>query len=360
MRICLFTSSLNRGGAERVFVNLANHWQGLGHRVDFVVMSSAGGLLAELDESVNLVDLSQQKKRLPMRLAFIQSFARYLRENRPDQVFATLTYVTTTALWAAQIARYKGRVVVRQANSLSNQSNQSLLVRIWNWMGYHIAYRWADAILVNSKNSQAEIFEMLPELRSKVELIYNPVVVDQQELSPRDHVDVPVVLASGRFTAQKDYPTLLRACDLVRRQRAVKFLILGDGPDRTMMEDLIKELDLSDVVELVGYVSDTKSYYQQASVFVLSSKWEGFPNVLVEALAAGVPVVATDSKGASREITEPILPQNIVGVGDFVALAERIAATLELTSDPDRYRRYVRERFELPVIATQYLGGRDE
>lgn len=355
MRICLFMSSLHRGGAERVFVNLANHWLSLGHSVDFVVMSPEGGFREELLPAVNLIDLGAQRGSWPMRLDFIRLFAKYLRECKPDQVFATLTYVTITALWAAKLSGYQGKVVVRQANSLMNQSKQSLPVRLWNWVGYHVCYRWADAILVNSQNSEMEVKMILPRLKDKVRLIHNPVVVGQEELCRRDQAECPVVLASGRFSAQKDYCTLLRAYDLVRKQRAVRFLILGDGPDRPMMEDLIEELDISDVVELVGYVSDTKSYYQRASVFVLSSMWEGFPNVLVEALAAGVPVVATDSKGASREITEPILPQNVVAVGDFVALSERIIATLDMPSDPDRYRRYVRERFELPVIAKQYL-----
>jgi glycosyltransferase involved in cell wall biosynthesis len=338
-----------------VFVNLANHWLSLGHSVDFVVMSPEGGFREELLPAVNLIDLGAQRGRWPMRLDFIRLFAKYLRECKPDQVFATLTYVTITALWAAKVAGYQGRVVVRQANALVNQSKQPLPVRLWNWLGYRVCYRWADTILVNSKNSEQEVKTILPSLRSKVRLIHNPVVVEEQVVSTAALEPVPVVLASGRFARQKDYPTLLRAFEVVRRSRSAKLIILGDGPDRAQIEDLILELNLQDSVELAGNVSDTMQFYTRASVFVLSSRWEGFPNVLVEALAAGVPVVATDSRGASREIVEPLLPDNVVPVGDFAQFAERIVATLESGFSSEACREYVRSRFDLPVIARRYL-----
>lgn len=356
MRICLFTSSLNRGGAERVFVNLANYWVEQGHTVDFVVMSAAGGFRDSLSSEVNLLDLGVERGRLPMRLNIIRLFAAYLREYTPDQVFATLTYATISALWAKKLTGYQGRLVVRQANSIENQLNQSLPVRLWNWIGYHCCYRWADTILVNSRNSELEMLEMLPKLAAKVCLVHNPVIIckqlDRQEFKEK----VPIVLASGRFAIQKDYPTLLRAFKLVTLQLSARLVVLGDGPLRKEIESLIAELEIGESVELVGYVTNTKEYYSKASVFVLSSRWEGFPNVLVEALASGVPAVVTDGKGASREIVEPILEDNVVPVGDVNALAHRIVETLLMDSNGEAYRDYIRQRFDLPVIARQYLG----
>lgn len=356
MRICLFTSSLHQGGAERVFVNLANHWVSQGHTVDFAVMSPLGGFRESLSKGVNLVDLSKQRGKLPMRIDFVRLFARYLKNECPDQVFATLTYVTTTALWASKLAGYKGRVVVRQANSIRNQSKQSFSVRLWNWVGYHVCYRWADTIMVNSRNSESEMLEMLPALASKVRLVFNPVIVREQVDRLESEEVVPMVLASGRFAIQKDYPTLLRAFKLVIAQKSSRLVVLGDGPQRSEIEALIRELEIGGDVELAGYVNKTEDYYARASVFVLSSRWEGFPNVLVEALSAGVPTVTTDGKGASREIVEPILPGNVVPVGDVHALAHRIVETLSMKPKGEVYRDYVRQRFDLPVIAEQYLG----
>lgn len=355
MKICLFTTSLHQGGAERVFVNLANRWVAQGHVVDFVAMTPEGRFRDSLSSEVNLVDLGAGRSFLPMRIDFIRLFGCYLKQSRPDQVFATLTYVTITALWAAKLSGYQGRVVVRQANSLQNQSGQSLPVRLWNWVGYHLCYRWADTILVNSRNSESEMLELLPALRSKVCLVHNPVIVRSQ-VERNDTVEaVPIVLASGRFAPQKDYPTLLRAFQRVVAKRPARLVVLGDGPLRAELEALITELGIGEAVELVGYVSDPDSYYARARVFVLSSRWEGFPNVLAEALAAGVPAVATDGKGASREILEPILPENVVPVGDVEALAERIEATLLMKPDSEAYRNYVRECFGLSVIAKKYL-----
>lgn len=356
MKICLFTSSLNRGGAERVFVNLANHWLQQGHEVDFVVLSLEGGFREALQSGVRLVDLGERRTGLPARIDFIRAFVVYLKKEKPDQVFATLTYVTMTALWAKRLACYTGRVVVRQANSLTNQSEQSIPVKVWNWFGYHFCYRWADTILVNSRNSESEIMAMLPALKNKVRLIYNPVEVDGSMPRTSDQEPLPIVLASGRFAPQKDYPTLLRAFAKVRAQVGARLIILGDGPLRPEIESLISELKLNGSVELMGYVENTQDYYARARVFALASRWEGFPNVLVEALAAGVTAVVTDGKGASREILEPILPDNIVPVGDVAALAERIVASLKQTPESERYRDSIRERFDLPVIANQYLN----
>jgi len=354
MKICLFTSSLNRGGAERVFVNLANHWIGQGHSVDFVVMSATGGFLKELDSEVRLIDLAKQRGRLPARLDFIRLFAKYLRKEMPDKVFATLTYVTITALWAAWLTRFKGQLVVRQANSIANQSSQSFGVRIWNWLGYFVGYRRADIILVNSKNSGSEVAEHFPFLKEKIRLVHNPVVLPPKRVKLQDYVQ-PIILTSGRFAKQKDYPTLLRAFKLVREQVDARLIILGDGPERLNIEKDIMNLEIAEFVSLKGSVRDPETYYKQADVFVLTSLWEGFPNVLVEALSYGIPVVATDSLGASREIVEPISPSNIVPTHDSEAIADRILRTLSMSIDSEELRQYVMKRFSIGQIATEYL-----
>lgn len=337
-------------------MNLANYWVEQGYVIDFVVLSAEGGFRDSLSSEVNLLDLGAARGWLPMRLDFIRLFASYLQENSPDQVFATLTYTTITALWANKLAGYRGRLVVRQANSMENQANQPLPVRLWNWVGYHFCYCWADTILVNSRNSELEMLEMLPSLAAKLCLVHNPVIVCNQLVRRESEEAVPMVLASGRFATQKDYPTLLRAFKLVIAKKSARLVILGDGPQRNEIEALIAELGIGDCVELAGYVSNTEDYYARASVFVLSSRWEGFPNVLVEALSCGVPSVATDGKGASREIVEPILPDNVVPVGDVHALADRIVKTLSKEPNSEAYRDYIRQHFDLPVIAKQYLG----
>lgn len=354
MKICLFTTSLNRGGAERVFVNLANYWCTEGYEVDFVVLSKTGDLRDELEERVNLVDLNQYSPRLPARIAVIIGFAKYLISQKPDRVYATLTYVTLTALWARKLSSFKGRVIVRQANSLSNQSNQSLPVRLWNWFGYRVAYRWADIVLVNSKNSESEVAEILPSLKHKLRLIYNPVIVDQS-LPAKASKPQSLVVTAGRFARQKDYPTLLRAFKHVRESSDARLVVLGDGPLRGKIEADIEQLGLTECVDLKGSVKDPQRYYSEADVFVLTSLWEGFPNVLVEALACGTAVVATDAKGASREIVEPILPNNIVGIGDDEAIAERILEVLADLPDRQALSQYVDQRFSIKHIAEQYI-----
>lgn len=355
MRICLFTSSLKRGGAERVFVNLANFWVRSGIDVDFVVLTAEGGLKDELSKSVRLIDLSNKKCRIPLRIHFIRRFSNYLKHERPDKVFSTLTYVNITALWAKRISNYKGRMAVRQANSLYNQSEKGLAARIWNWIGYKVCFQWADAIIVNSKNSKIEVISINPALSPQIRLIYNPVEVLPKKKTCNSSSNLPLILASGRLSKQKDYPTLLRAFRRIRDAREARLIILGEGAERLAIEQLIKKMNLSPDVCLLGSVSNPFEYYYKSDLFILTSKWEGFPNVLTEALSAGVPVLATDCLGASREIIEPILPKNILPVGDDRALAARALETLEESIDPGALTRYAESRFKMDIIAAAYL-----
>ena len=338
-------------------MNLSNHWLEQGHEVDFVVLTPEGGFREELKAGVNIINLGESCGKMPARIVFIRAFAAYLKGRSPDQVFATLTYVTITALWASKLSGYQGRLIVRQANSLVNQSEQTFGVKLWNWFGYHLCYRWADTILVNSRNSEEEMLRLLPIVAEKVKLIHNPVaapsISGSTSLKGRD--DRSVVLYCGRFSKQKDVPTLIRAFALVCKKRDCELWLVGDGPERAVVESTVRELGLEDRVVFHGYVNNPADYYSSADLFVLPSKWEGFPNVLVEALNAGTASIATDCAGGSREILEPILPNNVVPVGDVNSLADRMTANLENLPPAHGLIENMQERFSLSVIAERYL-----
>ncbi|MGJ8639976.1 MAG: glycosyltransferase [Opitutaceae bacterium] len=355
MKICLFTSDLAPGGAQRVFINLANHWHSQGHEIEFVVFTTQGSFRTEIAQGIKVVSLDRFFPKLPLRLDYILRFTRYLRKAQPDLVYSTLTQATISSLYARELSNFKGKLIVRQANSLVNQDSRPRGTRLWNWFGYQIAYRWADSIIVNSQNSRIEIEKKYPHLASKLRLIYNPVLLPRGLIRSRNSTKPAEILASGRFAEQKDYPTLLRAFKLVLEQVDAKLTILGDGKDRRAIEALIDQLGISSSVKLEGYVDDPYAYYSRANVFVLSSKWEGFPNVLAEALASDCPAVVTDGKGASREILEPILPDNIVEVGDVQSLALRIRETIENPLAEGIIREHTLSRFAITSIADQYL-----
>jgi len=163
----------------------------------------------------------------------------------------------------------------------------------------------------------------------------------------------PVILSVGRLTKQKDYPTLIRAFALVHRERPARLMILGEGEERPKLEALIQELSLDDDVSLPGFVDNPYAYMARSAVFVLSSAWEGLPTVLIEAMAVGTPVVATDCPSGPAEILEGGKWGKLVPVGDVEALAEAIAR--KISSPMQKSRLDVCERFRMDKVIAQYI-----
>ncbi len=197
--------------------------------------------------------------------------------------------------------------------------------------------------------------------RRRICRIYNPVLSDRLHAAIREPVrhpwlsaeSPPLIVAVGRLTAQKDYPTLLSAFSALRGRRPARLLILGDGECRDALQADVQRQDLADSVRLEGYVPNPLPYMAAASVFVLSSRFEGLGNVLIEAMACGTPVVATDCPSGPAEILEAGRWGRLVPVGDGPALAAAIEAAID-----DRTPADVRQRaaaFTVERSATQYL-----
>ena len=197
--------------------------------------------------------------------------------------------------------------------------------------------------------------------RQQVCVICNPVVTPEifsKAQEPVDHPwfapgQPPVVLGAGRLTIQKDFPTLIRAFALVRAQRRARLMILGEGEERPKLEALVRELGLEEDMALPGFAGNLYAYMARAAVFVLSSRWEGFGNVLVEAMALGTPVVSTDCPSGPAEILERGKWGKLVPVGDIVALSAGVVAELDNPSLSDVARRA--QDFSLDRIVGQYL-----
>jgi glycosyltransferase involved in cell wall biosynthesis len=144
----------------------------------------------------------------------------------------------------------------------------------------------------------------------------------------------PVILAVGRLVKQKDFDTLIRAFGLVRKERPARLMVLGEGREREKLLALIKNLGLEQDVTLHGFVENPFKYIKHAAVFVLSSLWEGFGNVIVEAMALGTPVVATECPSGPSEILEEGKWGRLVPPGDVDALAQSIIDTLDDSNPP--------------------------
>jgi glycosyltransferase involved in cell wall biosynthesis len=163
-----------------------------------------------------------------------------------------------------------------------------------------------------------------------------------------------VILGVGRLTEQKDFSTLMRAFTCVRAKRAARLVILGEGKLREDLEDLASKLGIQADVEMPGFVENPLQYMARASVLVLSSKYEGLPGVLIQAMACGCPVVSTDCPGGSAEILDNGKYGVLVDIGDAEGMAKAILSELDNPTANDILRRRA-EDFSVEHAVSNYL-----
>jgi glycosyltransferase involved in cell wall biosynthesis len=332
-RVALVTSSMEGGGAQRAVAKLAAGLVAQGHAVDLVLAHARGPYLAELPPEVRVVDLAVRRVALA-----VVPLAAYLRRERPRVVFSALDYVNVVAVVARALSRVDVRLVVSERNTLTTAAAQStrrrtrLMPRLARW-----AYPKADAVVAVSDGVAEDLVRGIGLRPSQVRVLNNPVVTpelqqlrQQRPAHPwlRD-AGVPVVLAVGRLVAQKDHATLLEAFALVRRDRPARLVVLGEGPLRAGLEAIAQRLGVADDVDLAGFDANPYAAMAAASVFVLSSRWEGSPGVLIEALACGARVVATDCPSGPRQILDGGRFGRLVPVGDVAAMAAGITDALD-------------------------------
>jgi glycosyltransferase involved in cell wall biosynthesis len=355
--ITLFLPSLEGGGAQRVFVELANEFVALGLRVNLALASAHGPYLEEISDGVRVIDFGASGV-----LQSLPKLARHLRSERPDVMLSGLDHANIIAMLARVAARNGTRCVISMRSVPTAVYRESRSVRGWLLLQLiKVAYPFADAIVANSEAVASDLSQLLRITRSRLHIVYNPLNMSWIEKSSREEVDhswcaagaPPIVLGVGSLGVLKDFQTLIRAFSIVRSIRVCRLVILGEGPQREDLERLIYELGLERDVHLAGFVGNPFAWMRRATVFVSSSRTEGCPNALMQALACGTSVISTDCVGGSAEVLQSGKWGHLVAVGDYRAMADAIAKTLEATIHPD-----VRQRandFAHDRIARQYL-----
>lgn len=387
-RVAFFLGTLLAGGAERVVLHLSGEMARRGLAVDLLLARKVGPLLSQVSPDVRIVELGTRsqmlllptllrlpastrrsllrvmaREKLPKVVRSLPLLIRYLERVRPEALLATLPDNVLVSLWAGRLARAGTRIVIREANtqSLNLEHPRHLFDRLFP----AFASRWyphAAAIVAVSNGVADDVAAFTGLPRERVTTIYNPVDIAQISASADAEIDEPwlksgqppVVVAVGRLDRQKDYPTLLRAFAVVRRRQRLRLIILGVGPDRDRLSALCGELGVAEDVKFTGLVANPFAYMRRASLFVLASLWEGFPNALLEALACGCPVVSTDCPSGPRELLADGTYGPLVPVGDPTALAEAMLASLD--APPPRRRLTDRAgEFALDSVGDAYL-----
>jgi len=308
-----------------------------GYDVDLVLAQKSGPYLDEIGEKVRVVDLGA--KRLLWSVPKLRS---YLKREQPMVLMSTIGFMNVGAVVAAKLSGCGCRLILREANT---SASMSVFARGPGSLFHRAAdlfrpffYRRADGLVAVARQLEDDLVENVGQERAKIRTIYNPTLTpdfwEKSQASPDDASLIPeegeLILAVGRLWEQKDYPTLLEAFRRLRKSRpTANLLILGEGPDRRKLEKQIEAMGLNGAVKMPGFVSNPFPYMRKADLFVLSSKFEGLPNSLIQALACGCQIVSTDCPSGPREVLDGGTYGCLVPVGEVRRLAEGMEDVLE-------------------------------
>jgi glycosyltransferase involved in cell wall biosynthesis len=356
-RLAILLPGLYDGGAERTLLNLAEGFVAKGFPVDLVLSRAEGPYMAQVPDSVRVVDLKAARV-----LMCLPALIHYLRSERPVALLSAL-YANIVAVWARRIAGVPQRVVLSEQNNLTSvcKGEKSLRWKLYPELAKWF-YPWADGIIAVSKGVADDLALATKLPPDQIQVIYNPIVTPdllKRSESLLEHPwfrtgEPPVVLGVGRLTAQKAFSVLIEAFALVRKSQRARLLILGEGEDRPMLEALTRQLGLQQDVDLPGFVSNPYPYMAHASLFVLSSRWEGLPTVLVEAMSLRTPVISTDCPSGPREILKSGQYGQLLPMDDPDAMA--LAIQNSLANGSTRPLEESWKPFELDFVTDQYLS----
>lgn len=375
-RLAFLLEHLTLGGAQRMTLALAREYVERGYLVDLLAFRPSGPLLGAVPAGVRLVSLPADRglaaRLLPLRaeLADLLGFAwpvllarphwtlrhlgalvRYLSLARPEGLLTAAPRLNLLAVWARRLAGVRTRVLLSERTVPTPDLRSNAKVGKLVLPGLmRRAYADADAVIAVSNGVADDLAALTGLSRRRVLTVPNPVVgpdLARFASEPVAHPwfgpgEAPVVLSVGRLTVQKDHPTLLRAFASLRARRPVRLVLLGAAasPENAAeLHRLAAALGVAPDVDLPGTAMNPFAYMARSAVFALSSAWEGFGNVLVEAMACGCPVVSTDCPSGPAEILEGGRHGPLVPVGDAGALADALARVLDAPPDPAALRR---------------------
>ncbi|MEO6582161.1 MAG: glycosyltransferase [Sphingomicrobium sp.] len=329
--VAILLDYFGSGGVERVACHVANGLQRNGLKVELIVLKDSGPVRGLLDPNIIVRTLWTVPVLRHLRMkAAVPAIAAYLRMSRPRLFHSPGNYTIRPAALAIALAGYRGAFVAKITNPLLKDSMTALRRRQRRLSVYGWALRKARLVLALSPSGADQIAKLDERLAGRVRVVHNPYVDDRMlaGAAQRSPADPPVILSLGRLTVQKNQALLLRAAARLG-QRPWRLRICGTGPDEPALRALAAELGIADRLELPGFIADPVPEYQAASVFALSSNWEGLPATILEAVACGCPVVSTASSPGLVDLLREFGAREAVPLEDEAALAEALRDALD-------------------------------
>lgn len=329
IKLMFFMQSLGGGGAERTIINILNKIDKKKFLITLVVGDLSNNAYKDfLSNNVKVMDLKTNRARY----SFI-GLRQLIKKEQPDIVFTTINSNNLLlSLVKLSFLKKKFSLVVREASYRSESKKVSLFNRIATKYCYNMV---SDGVIALSKGVKEDLVNWFGVKSNKITVIYNPVdcklinTMAQEDLYEIDtRRNEFIILSVGRLVEAKDYPTLLKAFKIFRSKYNARLIIAGEGELKNSLANLVESLNLKDSVQMIGFVGNPYKYMYNSNLLVLTSKYEGFGHVIVEAMATGVPVIATNCKSGPGEIITDKYNGRLVEVGNHIQLADTMEDVL--------------------------------
>jgi len=307
MRVSFFLASLRGGGAERSVVNLCDYFIDQGYDVDLVLVDYVGQYISILNKKVNIFNFSKRRS-----FHSIFSLRKYILKRQPDILMSSVINLNLILIFTKLIIfnKIKTKIFLNQVNhmtsAMSKSQNNLTYFEKFKFKTITLLYSFSDGLISMSQGVMEDMKSYGMLKNSNLTYIYNPIYRDN--LIPVEnalpHFTKPTFISVGRLEYQKNFFFLLKAFAKVREKINCQLIILGQGSEESDLKKYSRSLNIMDDVNFLGFVENPYSYMQRADTFVLSSRWEGFGNVIVEALACGIQIVSTNCNSGPSEILD--------------------------------------------------------
>ncbi len=354
LRISIFLPCLSGGGAERSMIDLSEKFSLDGHDVTLVVLERKGEYQKFVSERVKLVSLSS--KRLIFGIPLI---IKYLKKSNSHILITALTHINIGVSIAKLIANHKSKLIITErVSNKDKQFNYNLKFLIMRVLGI-ILYRFADHVGAVSDGVARDVERYFLLKKNIVHTLYNGLNIREIEKKSMEYSEIKrnydsqkYIIAAGRLSYQKGFDVLLKSFSFLHEDtKDLKLIILGKGELETNLKELSIELGIKKSVDFLGFVENPYSLFRGSELFVLSSRWEGLPGVLIQAMACGCKVVSTDCDHGPREITNNGMYGELCKVNDVKDLERAMRKCLKIDSYNSKNRA---SEFSLKMSADGY------
>ncbi len=400
-KITIFIPSLYGGGAEKAFLNIAKTLFQKKFNVNIVLFRFEGDYIELLPKEIKIFELFPKRKKikkyivtklsnlvlpkillkkfqyfllyilgiitLNKKLRYLGKynllsleFVKYIKKEKPNIILSVLIPANIISLLSKIHLGQFLRIIISERNTITSLLKNKTDRNIWLSLISEL-YPKSNGIIAVSYGVANDLLKILNGCEGKIKVIYNPVSIEEileKSKEPINHPffkeKVPVILSCGRLHPQKDFTTLIKAFSILCKNIDARLIILGKGSEKMKLKKLIRELGIEEKVDLPGFVLNPYPYMKNASVFVLSSIYEGLSNVIIEALACGCPVVSTDCPSGPREILENGKYGKLVPVKDYQKLAQAILDTINNPPNPQFLIKRAMD-FSSDLIIQEYI-----